>query len=109
MAVDNALARMSQSVKDEEDQMTLLLRLLELFVQLGVESKRIGEKISKSTVKMSTSAGNLGVLIPKIAALLKSMSPITNPSIKLRNLFRDFWFYCSVLGFNVSYSGSFFS
>jgi hypothetical protein len=52
LAVDNALARMTQSVKDEEDQMTLLVRLLELFVQLGVESKRIGEKISKSTVKV---------------------------------------------------------
>lgn len=56
---------------------------------------------------MSTSAGNLGVLIPKIASLVRKMNPITNPSLKLRNLFRDFWFYCSVLGFNISYSGTF--
>lgn len=56
---------------------------------------------------MSTGAGNLGVLIPKIAAVLKNMNPIWNPTIKLRNLFRDFWFYCVVLGFDVPYSGKF--
>ncbi|KAK5965010.1 hypothetical protein GCK32_003992 [Trichostrongylus colubriformis] len=55
--------------------------------------------------QMSTSAGNLGVLMPKIATLLKRMSPISQPSTKLRNLFRDFWFYCTVLGFDVEYSG----
>lgn len=120
LAVDNALARMATSVESDEDKTTLLQRLLELFVQLGLEGKRVREKITKSTVKasagsvtnfqcgciqMSTGAGNLGVLIPKIASLLQSMDPILNPSIKLRSLFRDFWFYCTVLGFNVSYSG----
>lgn len=53
LAVDNALARMAHSMEDEEDQMTLLMRLLELFVQLGVESKRISDKFSKSIVKVN--------------------------------------------------------
>lgn len=56
---------------------------------------------------MSSGAGNLGVLIPKIAALLKHMDPIWEPTMKLRNLFRDFWFYCVVLGFDVSYTGEY--
>ena len=105
LAVDNALAKLASTASTEEDQMNLLTRLLELFVQLGVEGKRVGEKMAKSIIKVSTSAGSLGVLIPKIAAVVSKLEPITNPSIKLRNLFRDFWFYCSVLGFDVSYSG----
>uniref|UniRef100_A0A7E4V1C1 1-phosphatidylinositol 4-kinase n=1 Tax=Panagrellus redivivus TaxID=6233 RepID=A0A7E4V1C1_PANRE len=105
LAVDSALARLSQVAANDEDRMTLLIRLLELFVQLGVEGKRIGEKTSKATIKVSSGAGNLGVLIPKISAAMSRLEPITNPSTKLRNLFRDFWFYCSVLGFDVAYSG----
>uniref|UniRef100_A0AC34RIU1 1-phosphatidylinositol 4-kinase n=1 Tax=Panagrolaimus sp. JU765 TaxID=591449 RepID=A0AC34RIU1_9BILA len=105
LTVDNALTRLAQSVSTTEDQMNLLVRLLELFVQLGVEGKRVGEKITKSVIKVSTSAGSLGVLIPKIGAVVSKLDPIVNPTIKLRNLFRDFWFYCSVLGFDVSYSG----
>ncbi|EYC21934.1 hypothetical protein Y032_0018g3619 [Ancylostoma ceylanicum] len=119
LAVDTALGRMADGVAEGEDQHALLVRLLELFVQLGIEGRRVGEKVSKSTVKltivalststnsykMSTSAGNLGVLMPKIATLLKRMQPISHPSTRLRNLFRDFWFYCTVLGFDVEYSG----
>lgn len=56
---------------------------------------------------MSSGAGNLGVLIPKIASLLNNMAPIWEPSVKLRNLFRDFWFYCDVLGFDSSHAGFF--
>uniref|UniRef100_A0A8R1DKX0 1-phosphatidylinositol 4-kinase n=1 Tax=Caenorhabditis japonica TaxID=281687 RepID=A0A8R1DKX0_CAEJA len=104
LAVDMALSRMAVGVQGEDDKMTLLVRLLELFVQLGIEGRRVGEKVSKSTVKMSTSAGNLGVLMPKIASLLSRMQPISQPSPKLRSLFRDFWFYCTVLGFDVESS-----
>lgn len=104
LAVDMAMSRMAAGVKNEDDKMTLLVRLLELFVQLGIEGRRVGEKVSKSTVKMSTSAGNLGVLMPKIASLLRRMQPISEPTPKLRSLFRDFWFYCTVLGFDVESS-----
>uniref|UniRef100_F1KPV3 1-phosphatidylinositol 4-kinase n=1 Tax=Ascaris suum TaxID=6253 RepID=F1KPV3_ASCSU len=105
LAVDTALARMAESVQDEEEKMTLLYRLLELFVQLGLEGKKAGERIAKAVVKMSTGAGNLGVLIPKIAALLRRMGTVNSPPMKLRNLFRDFWLYCTVLGFDVADSG----
>lgn len=104
LAVDMAMSRMAAGVKNEDDKQTLLIRLLELFVQLGIEGRRVGEKVSKSTVKMSTSAGNLGVLMPKIASLLRRMQPISEPTPKLRSLFRDFWFYCTVLGFDVESS-----
>ena len=50
-------------------------------------------------IKKSAGAGNLGVLIPKINSLLERMEPIREPSIRLRNYFRDFWFYCVILGF----------
>lgn len=52
LAVDTALARMAESVQDEEEKMTLLYRLLELFVQLGLEGKKAGERIAKAVVKV---------------------------------------------------------
>jgi hypothetical protein len=53
---------------------------------------------------MSTGAGNLGVLLSKITAVLNGMEPIREPTVKLRNLFRNVLFYCSLLGFNSSYA-----
>lgn len=52
LAVDTALGRMADGVAEGEDQHALLVRLLELFVQLGIEGRRVGEKVSKSTVKV---------------------------------------------------------
>lgn len=49
--VDTALGRMANSATQPEAKMELLVGLLELFVQLGLEGKRIVEKI-KSTVKV---------------------------------------------------------
>lgn len=57
MEVDNALARMAILIRDEEDRMSFLIRLLELFVQLGVEGKRVGDKITKFTVKVRCKNG----------------------------------------------------
>nr|CAD2200678.1 unnamed protein product [Meloidogyne enterolobii] len=99
LSVDNALARIACSIESEEQKMTFLINLLELFIQLGLEGERIGEKMHKFTVKKSAGAGNLGVLIPKINSLLDRMEPIKDPSIRLKNHFRDFWFYCVIHGF----------
>ncbi|CAK5086225.1 unnamed protein product [Meloidogyne enterolobii] len=98
LSVDNALARIACSIESEEQKMTFLINLLELFIQLGLEGERIGEKMHKFTVKKSAGAGNLGVLIPKINSLLDRMEPIRDPSIRLKNHFRDFWFYCVIHG-----------
>lgn len=38
------MAKMAESVQDEDGKFALLYRLLELFIQLGHEGRKIGEK-----------------------------------------------------------------
>jgi type III secretory pathway component EscS len=52
LAVDNALAKIACTLEDEDQQMAFLLRLLELFIQLGLEGERIGEKVHKFMAKV---------------------------------------------------------
>uniref|UniRef100_A0A5S6Q402 1-phosphatidylinositol 4-kinase n=1 Tax=Trichuris muris TaxID=70415 RepID=A0A5S6Q402_TRIMR len=105
LAVINGYMNLAEHIEGESQKNDLLIRFLELFVQLGLEGKRISEKISSVALKASNNAGNLGILIPVIAALMKRMPLIVNPRPQLRRLFRDFWAYCVVMGFTVEDSG----
>merc|ERR1719347_2082557 len=113
-AITNALANIAANMIDNTAHQVrmadLLVKLLELFVNLGLEGKRSQDKdklgATAGHMRATSSAGNLGVLIPVIAILVRRVKSMDGPSFsaqpqagRLKKLFSDFWQYSVVMGF----------
>ncbi|CAF1029135.1 unnamed protein product [Rotaria sordida] len=104
-AVINALANVAANIQGTIELMNLLTSILELFVQLGLRAKDASEKSTKNALKVSNTAGSLGVLIPVIAVVMQRITVINDPSERVFRLFQRFWFYCVLYGFADSEGG----
>ena len=101
-AVINSYANIASNIQDRDVLNDLLTRMLELFVQLGLEGRRTKTvSAGPGVLKSSNHAGNLGLLIPIIAVTMRRLPPIRNPPSRVQKLFIDFWFYTVLMGFSM--------
>ena len=124
----NVLSNIAEGIEGEIEKNHFLVKLLELFARLclELEGKRASENASnlfKGTIDLtvffnyffllllfffvcnvaSSFAGNLGLLFPIIAAVIRRMPPMLGVPIEtqLPKLFRDFWLNCLIMGFTL--------
>ncbi|XP_064490203.1 phosphatidylinositol 4-kinase alpha-like isoform X2 [Ornithodoros turicata] len=99
LPVIKVFIKVASGIDGAEDQLEMLSTLLELFVQIGIDGCRYCE--NQASFKESGVAGNMGILLPVIATLVRRMEPITGAKPRLHKLFWDFWLYASLMGFTV--------
>ncbi|QQP57675.1 Uncharacterized protein FKW44_002743, partial [Caligus rogercresseyi] len=106
-AVINALGNIAANIQGSLLLNDFLIRMMELYVNIGLEVKKLSDKTERGLLKASNSAGNLGVLIPVIAVLIRRMDDkdLSNPNNRLKKFFSDFWLYAVVFGFTKDDNG----
>ncbi|XP_065840787.1 phosphatidylinositol 4-kinase alpha-like [Oscarella lobularis] len=99
-AVISAMEFIAKNMKDLAQLEDMLVRVLELFISLALEGKKASEA-SGQIIKASSTAFSLGLLLPVLATIARRLPQFEVPKQRLLKLFRDFWLYCTIMGFAV--------